>query len=68
MGYGAGISEAFGCLIWIIIILIVIVVIAGIYFFFFSSGDIVSDHLITPTIQLTIKNNIVDTLYIYKKP
>jgi hypothetical protein len=34
--------------------------------YFFISEDIISEKRIEPTIKLTIKNNKVDTLYIYK--
>lgn len=33
-----------------------------------SSEDIVSPHRLQPEIKLTITDNKVDTLYIYKKP
>lgn len=33
----------------------------------FHNSSIESDKLITPTIKLVIKNNKVDTLYIYQK-
>jgi hypothetical protein len=37
-------------------------------FSLFSSSDIVTDKPLTPELKLTVENNKIDTLYIYKKP
>lgn len=66
MSYGSGLQEVFqwGCGI-IVILFLAVLFFGGLSFF--RSGDIESKTIIIPTIKLTIENNKVDTLYIYKR-
>jgi hypothetical protein len=65
--YGSGLSEVFGWMVTLIIILFIGVIGFGGYTFF-KDDAIKSKHLIKPEIQLIIKDNKVDTLYVYRKP
>ena len=67
MSYGSGLAEAFGCLITIIVIL-AIGLIGFTGYSFFKDDSIISEHIIKPEIQLVIKDNKIDTLYVYRKP
>ena len=64
---GKGLGEVFGCLITITIAAI-IGCIAFVCYYFFSDDSIKSEHPIKPKIELVIKDNKVDTLYVYRKP
>ncbi len=56
-------------LIWMgVVIGVVIVGILWVIFSLFSSSDIVTDKPLTPELKITVENNKIDTLYIYKKP
>lgn len=65
MSYGSGLAEAFGCLIGTIVILFVVTVVLF-CLNFFSADEVVVKKPIVPEIRLEIKNNKVDTLYVYK--
>lgn len=47
---------------------VVVAIIMGTIWFFVSSDEIKSEKRIEPKIELIIKNNKVDTLFIYKEP
>ncbi len=66
-GFGKGLAEAFGCLLTIIAILAVGFISFTVYYFV-KDDAITSEHPIKPQIELVIKDNKVDTLYIYRKP
>lgn len=63
-GFGKGLAEAFGFLLTIIAILAV----GFTANYFVKDDDITSEHPIKPQIELVIKDNKVDTLYVYRKP
>lgn len=64
---GKGLGQVFGCLITSIIVLFIGCVGFGMYAFF-RDDSIKSEHPIKPQIELVIKDNEIDTLYVYKKP
>ena len=64
MSYGKGLGEAIGCVIVMTIGITALVM--GIIWYSTSDNTIKTDKLITPEIRLEIKNNKVDTLYVYK--
>jgi hypothetical protein len=66
-GLGNALGQMFGCLIAIIVVL-AIGVIGTMCYYFFNDDSIKSDKPIKPQIELVIKNNKVDTLYVYRKP
>ncbi len=65
MSYGQGLSEAIGCVL-IIAVLGTIIIVGSASYFLFSRDEIVSKKPLVPEIRLVIKNNKVDTLYVYK--
>ena len=54
--------------IGLVILGIAVLLTGGVTWFFSSSDSIKSDRPIKPEIELVIKDNRVDTLYVYKKP
>ena len=66
-GIGNALGQMFGCLIAIIVIL-AIGFIGSTCYYFFGDGAIKTTRPIKPQIELVIKNNKVDTLYVYRKP
>jgi hypothetical protein len=66
-GIGNALGQMFGCLIIIIVVLGIAVLGFGGYTVF-KDDAIKSDHPIKPQIELVVKNNKVDTLYVYRKP
>lgn len=68
---GGGGYDGIGTALAIFVVFCCLVV-AGLmtagYFIFKGDGSIKSDHPIKPAIELVIKDNKVDTLYVYKKP
>ena len=66
-GLGNALGQMFGCLI-AIIVLLVIGFIGTMCYYFFNDDAIKTNHPIKPQIELVIKNNKVDTLYVYRKP
>jgi hypothetical protein len=66
-GIGNALGQMFGCLIAIIAVLAVgFIGFTGYYFF--KDDSIKSEKPIKPKIELVVKNNKVDTLYVYRKP
>lgn len=66
-GLGNALGQAFGCLITIIVVLAVgFIGFTGYYFL--KDDSIKTTRPIKPQIELVIKNNKVDTLYVYRKP
>ena len=59
--------SAFWRLIIIILIACFFFMCYSVYAFFFKRNEIKSDKIIIPEKHLVIKNNQVDTFYIYKK-
>ena len=66
-GMGNALGQMFGCLIAIVVILAIGFIGTGCYYFF-KDDAIKTDKPIKPQIELVIKNNKVDTLYVYRKP
>jgi len=66
-GLGNALGQMFGCLITIIVVL-AIGFIGTTCYYFFKGDSIKSEKPIKPQIELVIKNNKVDTLYVYRKP
>jgi hypothetical protein len=66
-GLGNALGQMFGCLITIAAVS-VIGCIGFTGYYFFKDDTITSEHPIKPQIELVIKNNKVDTLYVYRKP
>ena len=64
---GNAIGQMFGCLVAIIIVLVIGFIGTGCYYFF-NDDAIKTNRPIKPQIELVIKNNKVDTLYVYRKP
>lgn len=68
----SGMFNGIGTAIYGGMIAIVILILVGIYEtydYFFNEEVIITEQPIEPEIQLTIKeNNVIDTLYIYRKP
>lgn len=61
--------EGFFTLFFIVFIVAIIGIIYGAYSFYtqtWGTIEIVSAQIIQPELKLTIKNNKVDTLYVYK--
>lgn len=66
-GIGAHIFSAL-LTIGLVILGVAMLLTWGVTWFFSSSDSIKSDKPIKPEIQLVIKDNRVDTVYVYKKP
>ena len=66
-GLGNALGQMFGCLIAIIVVLVT-GFLGTICYYFFNDDAIKTNHPIKPQIELVIKNNKVDTLYVYRKP
>jgi hypothetical protein len=65
-GIGQGIGQAFFAVG--IFCAVLAAIIMGAIWFFVSSDEIKSEKRIEPKIELIIKDNKVDTLFIYKEP
>ena len=66
-----GMFDSIGTAIAILVVFCCLVVaglMTGGYFLFRGDGSIKSDHPRKPSIELVIKDNKVDTLYVYRKP
>lgn len=65
---GSDLGEGIGCLFRAIMILLVAAALGAVYFVYsvYVPDKLESPYPITPTKQLIIKDNKVDTLYIYK--
>lgn len=62
---GGNIAD--GLLEGFIILIVTAAIIGGGAVWMFTSDEIVSEKVLTPQIKLVVKNNKVDTLYVYKK-
>jgi len=59
------IKGMFQMILFFIIIVAILMFLGG---FFFGTRSIKSDKPIKPKIELVIKDNLVDTVYIYERP
>jgi len=66
-GIGNALGQMFGCLIAIIVVLVT-GFLGTVCYYLFDDDAIKTNHPIKPQIELVIKNNKVDTLYVYRKP
>lgn len=64
---GKGLAEVFAVFATIAIVSVIGCIVFTCYYFF-GDDSIKSEHLIKPQIELVIKDNKVDTLYVYRKP
>ena len=60
-------SDFFNLLTFIIVVLLFLLGYLLVYLYT-NRNKIESDYIITPEIKLTIKDNKVDTIYVYKLP
>jgi hypothetical protein len=69
-GFGDAFANFFKGIIIIAVVSFIVAVIGMgyiCYSYFFKDNSITSDKLIVPEIKLIVKDNKVDTLYIYKQ-